>query len=140
MSRWLAIVLLMLSQDSFAKCWSVSELPPTFCVELRVEKVTSSGECLVHGKPLRFSIPRADLQNLKWADALKTRGAVVVKVDAKKCSRLKAGDQLKGLLRATCNDKGQPGDYDYVYYDERETLKTPVGVGGKEEAITCGSH
>ena len=115
---------------AFGKCWSMNELPPTFCVELQVSEVTSAGECIVKGTAHHYSVPRADLQNLKSAERLKSDEALVVKLDRKDCKSVTAGASLVGILQAVCHDKGGTKSFDYVLHDNGKHLPLPAGASG----------
>jgi len=124
----LSVGMLLISINAFGKCWSLTELPPTYCAVVFIEKINAGEECSISAKPISYSIPRADLQNVRWSDSLKDKGRITIKVSRDVCARLKVGDSLKGVIRATCSDKSPAEAKEFVFYSLQNLPKFFNGV------------
>ncbi len=128
---------LFLAPTAFAKCWSAGEVPPSYCVNAQVTSAEKSPQqgCVATVKVKKFSIPRAESQSLSAAQKLKDGREVFAKVSFADCKVPKNGSELKGLLIALCNDKGQPGKAEYEFFPG-EMTKT-ISLGLQKEFVDC---
>lgn len=134
------IVLATMMNHSHAKCWSMYEIAPTFCVKIRLtEKVKSKKSCVFGAKVLHSSIPRSDIQNKSAVKKFLRKKKINVDLGSSGCKQFKTSDSIEGFIEAVCEDTGKEMEYDYIFF-RQATTKVRVGANREEVTLHCGSN
>mgnify|MGYP001577644954 CR=1 FL=1 len=126
----LAVASCLSAVPTHAACGYLADFPPIYCVRAKIKKTSLSETCTAEVQILEFSIPRADLQNLRYGELLqklqrdelvgKGKGLLLRIVKGTSCPKLKPGDIFTGYIQSIC-------------YDAKSILDPPESVRPSDE-------
>jgi len=126
MKNILILILLIIPNILFSKCWGIYELRTTICAKVYI--LDNSKSCVKDAKLTSITIPKPHLQDLKKISYLKANSRITIQFSETRCKDISNGKEYVLLLEGLCDDKkGQ--DLGYNAFLARDSLIIETFLG-----------